>query len=517
MEAVGAAASILAIASAGIQISLNLIAFADRVATAAKRIQDVGTDVSVTAGTLQELGKLMSKTTPHKKSAAMFTLSQIQDIKASSIRCEEIFDELKRILSKASKQLQDVYQSPSKGHGNSPRIKLSRLEQMKWPFLQPSMEPLQIALRDAKSTLALLLQVVQLRHAQLTASLDREEQHDLIRLIAAMRRQQLVSVKGDNYGSKGLSIAQTVDSDSEESPNARVVLEAWSVIPNTFHDSVFNHLKKTQIPVSQQQMANLLTNSPQDVLEVASIIDSLSMPERRVILGHILDENRSEFEGSTIRSISSHSWVGTHELFGKVTGRKFQLVIERHIRKEKRPGEYQRIVDADSPEDGIYSDSEDKQRVPMYSREPRIWGPRNQRRPTLSNEGRKTRYDDEWRREQEIEDSQRKEQDAMEKEKRREEEMVELLKKEKMEREKRREEERAEMLKKAKMEKEEIAHRQRKESQATSEPSDDDLVKSLLAQYTNFKPGEPLVQSSVTPPPSYEETFVVPKRVPRPY
>ena len=66
MEGVGAAASILAVAGAGIQISLKLIAFADQISTAPKRIQDVGTDVSVTAGTLRELGELMSKNMPNK-------------------------------------------------------------------------------------------------------------------------------------------------------------------------------------------------------------------------------------------------------------------------------------------------------------------------------------------------------------------------------------------------------------------------------------------------------------------
>ena len=111
MDAVSAAASILAIAGAGIQISLKLIAFADQVGTAPKRIQDVGTDVSVTAGTLQELGELMSKTMPTKKSAGMFNPDQVLNILSSSARCKDIFDELKDILRKASQQLRDVYKN----------------------------------------------------------------------------------------------------------------------------------------------------------------------------------------------------------------------------------------------------------------------------------------------------------------------------------------------------------------------------------------------------------------------
>ena len=55
------------------------------------------------------------------------------------------------------------------------------------------------------------------------------------------------------------------------------------------------------------------------------------------------------------------------------------------------------------------------------------------------------------------------------------------------------------------------------EPQAASEFSNEDLVKSLLAQYTNFDPGEPLAQVFATPPPAYEETFIIPKRASRPY
>ena len=108
MEALGAAASILAVAGAGIQISLKLIAFADQIGTAPKRIQDVGTDVSVTAGTLQELGELMEES-PTKRTAGMFRLDQVQNIEATSTKCKEIFDELRNLLGKASQQLRAIY------------------------------------------------------------------------------------------------------------------------------------------------------------------------------------------------------------------------------------------------------------------------------------------------------------------------------------------------------------------------------------------------------------------------
>lgn len=55
------------------------------------------------------------------------------------------------------------------------------------------------------------------------------------------------------------------------------------------------------------------------------------------------------------------------------------------------------------------------------------------------------------------------------------------------------------------------------EPQSAREISDDQLVKNLLAEYTNFKLDEPLVQSNATPPSTYDEVFIAPKRIPRPY
>lgn len=491
MEAVGAAASILAVAGAGIQISLKLIAFADQIGTAPEKIQDIGTDVSVTAGTLQELGELMEES-PTKRSAGMFHLDQIQNIKATSTRCKEIFDKLRDLLGKASQQLRAIYKSTAKSHEQSPKIKLSNLERMKWPFFQPSMEQLQSALRDAKGTLTLILQVVHLRHAQITASLDREEQNDLIRMIAVIGRQQLASPQGNKGGYQVLDTSDTEESDSKVSSKVRTILEAWSVTPNTFSDDAFQHFLITPIPVSQQQITRLLETSPQDIREVASMIDSLSVPERDVILGRLLDMSTFRPDDSTIRSISSQIWTGSHDLFGKVSGRKFRLIIERQVRpskssqtnKERRSGRKRHTLfwedshflksDSFSESDAMYETEAYRRRSssqqPQREHRRRRPAPAPERQP-FSERRQFSDYDWEWK--QEVEEKERIEHKML--------------------------------------------HKQEADPQPASVSSDDDLVKSLLTQYTNFEPGEPLVQVSTTPPPSYDEAFVIPKRVPRPY
>lgn len=509
MEAVGAAASILAIASAGIQISLKLIAFADQVGTAPKRIQDVGTDVSVTAGTLQELGELMEKQ-PRKKSAGMFKPDQVQNIEASSTRCRAIFDELKDILAKASQQLRDVYKSTAKGHDTSPKIKLSRLERMKWPFLQPSMEPLLSALRDAKGTLTLILQVVHLRHAHTTASLDREEQNDLIRMIAAMRRQQLASLDCDKGGIKALDAGDSEDSDSGGPSEIRTALEAWFVTPNTLADSAFRHFYITPIPVSQQQMAQSLKTSPQGFHEVASIMDSLS-PREWDAIHELLCVGHSPPNDSSIRSISSQSWTGSHDVFGKVVGRKFKLIIERRVGMPNssqtdmccmpaRPAQHIHELDHhhSQPHPVMYdsvSDVDPVHETEAYRHSSNPSTPlreHRRRRPASAprvspHESLGLSSNEDWKREQELEEKKR---------------IEEVL------------------LGKEQAEKKRKGNRHSKpwtEPQPASESSDDDLVKSLLIQYTNFQSGEPLVQIFAAPPPTYDEPPVIPKRVPRPY
>ena len=516
MEALGAAASILAIAGAGVSISIKLITFADQVGTAPKRIRAVGTDVSVTAGTLQQLGELMEKT-PKKNSTGMFWPDQVRNIRASSNECKEIFDQLEAIFCGASQQLREVYKrdkSSAKSLATPPKIKLSRMERLKWPFLQPSIEPLQSALRDAKGTLTLILQVVHLRHAQVTASLDWEEQNDLVRMIAAMRRQQLASSHVGNGGYKGLDAGgaedSDSDSDSEDSSKIFTALEAWSVAPNTFSDDTFRHFSITPVPVSQQQIAKSVS---QDVDEVASMIDSLSPPEQEAIL-----EDRRLFgsDGCSIRSITAQSWTGSHDLFGKVSGRKFNVIIERKVgipkssrtkmrrghRKEhasrshvlnssdSNPARYDSFSDNDSFHDRGSSPS-----PPSRVHGRRSHAKAHPRHPSERHSARASRPAEfERRRPARDSDSERRQASV---------ERKRLVEK---------------MLRMEAMEKKpSLNSKQHTKPQGVHEPSDDELVKSLLTEYTNFDPGEPLVQGFATPPPTYYDSFVLPQRESRPY
>lgn len=509
METVGAAASILAIAGAGIKISTQLISFADQIGTAPKKIRAIGTDVSVTAGTLQQLGALMEKP-PEQYSIGMFRSDQVDYIVSISNRCDGIFDELRIILSKASQQLRDVYKSAPKGPRPPTKIKLSKIEHMKWPFLQLSTDPLLSELRDSKGTLMVILQVAHLRHAQVTASLNGEELRDLVRMIAAMERQQQASMHVENSGYKGLDAgeANDADTDSEDSSKTNTALEAWSIIPNTFSDESFQHFSITPVPVSQQQIAKLPL---QDVKQVASIIDSLSPPEQEAILGGVLDRRLVGPDRRSIRSINSQSWTGSHDLFGKVSGRKFNVITERKVEKSRssrtklrqephREERHRYCMRTNSPDSN----------PPMYD----SFSDSYQAARPHASKGRRR----EWERREALVKNKRLEETPLKQE----------IGKEVKERKTRKEEKKKEGRQKEERQKEEkwmeermkktsLDSEQRTKSQAVHEPSDDELVKSLLTEYTNFDPGDPLVQDFATPPPAYNESAVLPQRAPRPY
>lgn len=185
MEAIGAASAILAIATAGVQCSVKLVTFAGQVKTAPEQITMVAEDVSLNASILQQLGELskenvenehpvsdgnVSNTTnnnvkpvPDTKATiskqSVFNTTGLETVLKLAKKCEEIFKSLDQSLGKASRQL----------HANSRisgKVKLSRAEMFKWPFLLPGMDTMRNELRNVKGTLMLMLQVAMLAYSR---------------------------------------------------------------------------------------------------------------------------------------------------------------------------------------------------------------------------------------------------------------------------------------------------------------------------------------------------------------
>ena len=158
MDGVSAAASIVGIATTGIQLSIKLITLAGQISTAADRISAISDDVSLTSAILHQLGDLMSQktsppTTNTNTDIPIFNAAGLETTNRSAQICEKIFQEVERETAKASVAIR------GRKLPIGQKVKLTRLEKVKWPFLQPGIEVLRTDLREAKGTLMLMLQV----------------------------------------------------------------------------------------------------------------------------------------------------------------------------------------------------------------------------------------------------------------------------------------------------------------------------------------------------------------------
>lgn len=152
MDGVSVAASIVGIATAGIQISIKVVTLANQISTASERISSVGNDISLTAAILHQLGDLMGQR-PTPDGLTIFSQGGLETTKSSAEICERIFGEVERETAKASEMLRGRRQRVGE------KVKLSMMEKAKWPFLQPGLEALRVDLREAKGTLMLMLLV----------------------------------------------------------------------------------------------------------------------------------------------------------------------------------------------------------------------------------------------------------------------------------------------------------------------------------------------------------------------
>ncbi|KAL8684224.1 MAG: hypothetical protein Q9218_008373 [Villophora microphyllina] len=164
MDGVSIAASLVGIGAAGCQIAIKLYTLATQISTASDRISSISNDVSLTSGVLQQLGELMTQ-----KSAGdgttIFSQSGLETTKTSAAMCESIFRDIEQAAKDASTQIR------GRSSFVGGKIKLSKSEKAKWPFLQPSIDALRSDLREAKGTLMLMLQVTSLAFSQKMADM----------------------------------------------------------------------------------------------------------------------------------------------------------------------------------------------------------------------------------------------------------------------------------------------------------------------------------------------------------
>lgn len=197
MDGVSIAASIIGIATAGVQVSIKLVTLATQISTASDSVSAIGNDISLTAGVLRQLGDLMTQETT-VGGTSILNPEGLETTRTAAAMCERIFSEIEKEVKRASEQLRTYKKGLGKMLGE--KIKLSTIEKTKWPFLQPRIDGLRADLRDAKSTLILLLQLATLALNKKMADASRSvsEHQDMIRAVVALELE-----RPENRQSKG--------------------------------------------------------------------------------------------------------------------------------------------------------------------------------------------------------------------------------------------------------------------------------------------------------------------------
>jgi hypothetical protein len=129
LEALGAAASIIGIADAGLRLAKTIHAYVESVSSAEKRLDSLGTHVRTTAIVVREVGLLFE----NRDSARYISRDAVETARDVAKECEDVFLELIQIMEKTRKR--------------------------KWtlPFKEQKVDLLEAQLEKSKSTLHMML------------------------------------------------------------------------------------------------------------------------------------------------------------------------------------------------------------------------------------------------------------------------------------------------------------------------------------------------------------------------
>ncbi|KAI4198234.1 MAG: hypothetical protein LQ350_005396 [Teloschistes chrysophthalmus] len=301
MDGVSIAASLVGIGAAGCQVAIKLYTLATQISTASDRISSISNDVSLTSGVLQQLGELMSQKSTGD-GTTIFSQSGLETTKTSAAMCQSIFEGIEQAARDASKQI--------RGRDNfiGGKIKLSRSERAKWPFLQPSIDTLRTDLREAKGTLMLMLQVTSLAFSKKmadihqTASTNIVEQREIFGAILAIQQQQQGNL---NSTARRLSTDRTMNSTPRpfacKDPERET---SWPDDEATLGATSSSDLSAPLPFRPQVLMAVPFPNMPNGI---SSQHRSVGNHTKNVPIGKYLNESRSSLANSGLETPSSQS------------------------------------------------------------------------------------------------------------------------------------------------------------------------------------------------------------------
>jgi hypothetical protein len=132
LEAIGAAASLIGIADAGLRLAKTIHAYVESVSSAEKRLGSLGTNVRTTAIVVREVGLLFE----NRDSARYVSKDAVETARDVANECQDVFLELLQIMDKTKRR--------------------------KWtfPFKEQKVELLEAQLEKSKSTLHMMLSLL---------------------------------------------------------------------------------------------------------------------------------------------------------------------------------------------------------------------------------------------------------------------------------------------------------------------------------------------------------------------
>jgi hypothetical protein len=230
-EAIGLVASVVQLAGTGLKLSQALYQYADGVATADRRIQDIAKEIRLTSFVIEELGSIFKK----DDTLSLISVSAVATANETLKECSAVFEEIEATLNKSRK-------------GKIGRLML--------PFRESKIELLRSHIDKLKSTLQLLMQV--LMHAYQVSSnrLDREaeaKQRDEIRRLLENKKNKtkryeeslrrfMTNDSGTEVEDDGLSIddngsvstlvTKTIGSSMDPDSLAECVQHVWALLKN---------------------------------------------------------------------------------------------------------------------------------------------------------------------------------------------------------------------------------------------------------------------------------------------
>lgn len=181
MEAMGAASTILRIATAGDQCSTKLITFAGQCRPAEDEITEIAKYVSLNASILRQLAGFVDdgprieehtgtehegviaglRAESNESKMAVFNNQGVGTVMALARKYKELFNRLNEALQKVTAEFTVHPGSPE-------QIKLTQWGLLKWPFLQSETDAMRGNLSNNNGTLMLMLQLATLAQSRWT-------------------------------------------------------------------------------------------------------------------------------------------------------------------------------------------------------------------------------------------------------------------------------------------------------------------------------------------------------------